>query len=447
MGLRERCQGWYRSHSAFGTHLHCRSSPSVRLPSRLRDSHGYAAEANVSTQPTTCRTQFESIAVEQITELWENYGNLTEIWFDGGYTSDMKATLLALLERSQPRAVGMNGGGIMRSPVRWAGTEGDMTPGPSSFNATAGVWSTYCCNNKPGDPCVVMHSSVCALNHPPHGGSGCAATGKPQDAGCNTFYPAGVDYTLQAGDTWFWEPSVPLRPLSEMIQVYHNSVGRNTVMELDFAIDRTGQLEPSHAALYAALGGWIRTCYGTPVASGSVLAKTGAGSYSVEIDTGTTAVDRIVIQENQTLGQRILRYRVIEVASGAVLTHGESVGNKRIDMLMNTTHAEPSGCDFPTDLGNDQERRVDASVFGCCLKRLRLRSGVLRRGAVLSDLSVVRARHQLQPCRLLDRLRGEDRFGQSWLGIQSARPRSPSAREGQAAAGGVRDRARARATA
>ena len=349
----------------------------MRLPSRLRDSHGYAAEANVSTQPTTCRTQFESIAVEQITELWENYGNLTEIWFDGGYTSDMKATLLALLERSQPRAVGMNGGGIMRSPVRWAGTEGDMTPGPSSFNATAGVWSTYCCNNQPGDPCVVMHSSVCALNHPPHGGSGCAATGKPQDAGCNTFYPAGVDYTLQAGDTWFWEPSVPLRPLSEMIQVYHNSVGRNTVMELDFAIDRTGQLEPSHAALYAALGGWIRTCYGTPVASGSVLAKTGAGSYSVEIDTGTTAVDRIVIQENQTLGQRILRYRVIEVASGAVLTHGESVGNKRIDMLMNTTHAEPSGCDFPTDLGNDQSvglthlssavaSNVSACEAACC---------------------------------------------------------------------------------
>ena len=323
------------------------------------------------------QAQFESIAVQQVTELWENFGKLTEIWFDGGYTSDMKAELLTLLERTQPRAVGMNGGGIMGSPVRWAGTEGDMTPGPKSFNSTAGIWSTYCCNNKPGDPCVVMHSSVCALNGPPHGGSGCAATGKAHDAGCNTFYPAGVDYTLQAGDTWFWVPDHPLRPLSEMIQVYHNSVGRNTVMELDFAIDRTGQLEPSHAALYAEFGDWIKKCYGKPVVGGSVLAKS-AAIWSVEIDTGTTAVDRIVIQENQTLGQRILRYRVIEVASGVVLTQGESVGNKRIDLLMNTTHSiDPTTCDFPTDLGNDQSvglthlpstavSNVSACQAACC---------------------------------------------------------------------------------
>ena len=29
-------------------------------------------------------------------------------------------------------------------------------------------------------------------------------------------------------------------------------------MELDFAIDRTGRVDPKHAALYKALGDWIR---------------------------------------------------------------------------------------------------------------------------------------------------------------------------------------------
>ena len=57
-------------------------------------------------------------------------------------------------------------------------------------------------------------------------------------------------------------PPQKLRPLSEMIAVYHNSVGRNTVMELDFGIDRTGRVDPTHAALYATFGGWIKSCYG-----------------------------------------------------------------------------------------------------------------------------------------------------------------------------------------
>ena len=142
-----------------------------------------------------------------------------------------------------------------------------------------------------------------------------------------------------------------------MIQVYHNSVGRNTVMELDFAVDRSGQVDHKHATLYLfhcssscnqppdrvrknhlkgpsfaicfellyvrdlllisagrarykAMGDWIRSCYGTPVASGSTLTKQqqpGGALWSVEIDTGDTAVDRIVIRENQTAGQRILR--------------------------------------------------------------------------------------------------------------------------------------------
>ena len=52
------------------------------------------------------------------------------------------------------------------------------------------------------------------------------------DAMCDTWYPAGLDYTLQSGDTWFFVEGTPLRPLSELITTYHNCVGMNTVMEL-----------------------------------------------------------------------------------------------------------------------------------------------------------------------------------------------------------------------
>ena len=42
--------------------------------------------------------------------------------FDGGYTSDMKAALKALLRAKQPGAIGYNGGGISPNPARWSNT-------------------------------------------------------------------------------------------------------------------------------------------------------------------------------------------------------------------------------------------------------------------------------------------------------------------------------------
>ena len=102
----------------------------------------------------------------------------------------------------------------------------------------------------------------------------------------------------------------------------------------DFAIDRTGRVEASHAALYKQFGDWIRSCYSTPVASGELNGTSAnAAAYSLEITIpATTPIDRVVLQEDQREGQRILSYKVVDVATGAVFAKGTSVGNKRIDL-------------------------------------------------------------------------------------------------------------------
>ena len=41
-----------------------------------------------------------------------------------------------------------------------------------------------------------------------------------------------------AQDVWFFEPGMPIRPLKTLIEVYHQTVGRNCVLEMDFAINR-----------------------------------------------------------------------------------------------------------------------------------------------------------------------------------------------------------------
>jgi hypothetical protein len=43
--------------------------------------------------------------------------------------------------------------------------------------------------------------------------------------------------TLQVSDAWFYEAGLSVRPLSELVDVYHHTVGQNAVLELDFAIN------------------------------------------------------------------------------------------------------------------------------------------------------------------------------------------------------------------
>ena len=277
---------------------------------------------NVSITPA----EFQAIEIHQLTELWSAYGELTEIWLDGGFSAAIKDALAKTFKTYQPKVVAMNGGGAATNPARWIGTEGDMGDAVGFRD----VWSTYCCNGTDGNgtkqawpfPCVTAHTATCSLNSAPnYGGAGCAPTGvAPQDTPeeCSTWQGAGLDYTLQQADVWFHTtPATPLRPLSEMITTYHNSVGRNTVMELDFAIARTGKLDPSHSLLYAALGGWIKTCYGSPLANTSYAPPPVQGpgrgylSYSVtiEVPAGQQA-DRLMFKEDQSHGQRILSFEV-----------------------------------------------------------------------------------------------------------------------------------------
>lgn len=234
---------------------------------------------------------------------------------DGGYTSDMKGTLTALLQAKQPDAVGYNGGGISANAVRWSGTEGDVPPCGSGTRkgekSCPDVWCTACCDTCWGAGCRPDHDNA-------------------------TYYPSGTDYTLQAGDVWFYEPQAPLRHLDELIFTYHSTVGHNTAMELDFAIDRTGRVDPAHAALYKRFGDWRRSCYGTPSQEVQVSF---VGPHSIVMPAAPdghsqTLIDRVVASEDLRAGQQVTGYTVeVKTLHGWVLFgSGQSIGSKRIHL-------------------------------------------------------------------------------------------------------------------
>ena len=272
-------------------------------------------------QVNITQNDWERIAIESLTELWTHYGILTEAWADGGSPIEMKSNLTDLLNRLQPQALVLNGEGISRSPGRWSGTEGDVPPGWPN------IWSTTCCDINAPDP-----AHTCE-------GSGCS----PDDPRGTAFYaPSSTDYTLQANDVWFFEPNYPLRSITELISTYHATVGANTVLELDFAISRTGLLEQSHVDLYKTFGQWIRNCYGSPIAQAQL--PQGIYTLTIPLDTnGPSGVlmDRIVLQEGlsvDTYGQCVTNYtlEVLEVGMSDWSLFGKSnahlIGNKRIEL-------------------------------------------------------------------------------------------------------------------
>eukprot|EP01062_Namystynia_karyoxenos_P053457 TRINITY_DN4328_c0_g1_i1.p1 TRINITY_DN4328_c0_g1~~TRINITY_DN4328_c0_g1_i1.p1 ORF type:complete len:631 (+),score=193.04 TRINITY_DN4328_c0_g1_i1:57-1895(+) len=265
--------------------------------------------------------QYDQLVVAQVRELWSSYGQLDEIWFDGGYQQSIKQNLTDLLATLQPKAIVFQGYGVANSSVRWVGTESGNAPYPN--------WS------------------------PNQGGT---AGGGQYDG--PDWVPGESDTTLQENDQWFYRKDYPIRSLKELQDVYHGTVGRNTNLLLDMAPTPDGVVDDKAMQRYKEFGDWIRQCYG-PGQEINQTGPGGGGSYRLELHNAThpgagVAVDRVVIQEDQTRGETILSYVVqaLTPAGWVAVAAGKSVGNKRIHifeqgtittqhLLMNVTSTGP----------------------------------------------------------------------------------------------------------
>jgi len=128
------------------------------------------------------------------------------------------------------------------------------------------------------------------------------------------------------------------------------------VIELDFAINRQGLVEPSHAAAYSGFGSWINECYGAAprftnaavaATSGTIMGNASTSSLIatlvLELPVGTKQIDRAMVQEDLGKGGQRIRSFTIDALVGVgsnsstaqwvQMSAGHSVGNKRIDVF------------------------------------------------------------------------------------------------------------------
>jgi hypothetical protein len=242
---------------------------------------------------------YESIVLKQLEEIWVNYGELLEIWFDGGYSAALKDGILALVEKYQTNASIFNGFGLTNNSIRNIGNEFGF--------AREDTWLTVDANGQ-------------------------------EDPDGAYFSPPECPTTLQVSDRWFYGgEDFPIRPLHELIDTYHTSVGRNCKLVLDLGVDRDGVVDPKHAIRYKELGDFIRSCYDNPLPSNFTCSN----DNCIIQFPATLLVDRVVIREDlrSAAGATIRQWSIdglmmwgdclncwIEIPPAK----GQSIGNKRI---------------------------------------------------------------------------------------------------------------------
>ncbi len=254
--------------------------------------------------------EYNKIVIQQLTELWSNYGELFEIWFDGGVLSPQRggADVLSLVQKLQPNAVAFQGPYGHPNLVRWVGNEEGVAPYP--------CWATADSTTNADGTQVVE-----GLNGNPDGLFWC---------------PGESDFTLRWNHSfqggWFWKAGQDnmMFTVDELMTKYITSVGRNTNMLLGIVVDDSGLIPDADVERITEFGEAIKQHFSTPL-----QAVSGEGLEYVIPFQEPTAIDRVIIQEDIAFGERVLEYQLSGYADGkwTTLAQGSNIGHKHIDVF------------------------------------------------------------------------------------------------------------------
>lgn len=253
----------------------------------------------------------------QLRELLTNYGPVSEVWFDGAKGENAKdmtydfAGYWSLVRQLQPNAVLFSDAG---PDVRWVGNE--------AGNAGETCWSTI---NTDGLAPGKADSKY--LN-----------TGDPLG---KAWVPAETDVSIRPG--WFYHATEDgkVRSAQNLVNLYYQSVGRNSLLLLNVPPNREGLLAETDVANLKAFRRTLDKTFKTnrvvksPKLTDKKLATFVSLSATqpliIDLD-GEQLFDRIMLQENIATGQRIAAGRV-EVWTGSdwkPLQTFTTVGYKRL---------------------------------------------------------------------------------------------------------------------
>jgi len=261
----------------------------------------------------------------QLRELMTNYGELFEIWFDGanggtgyygGANEDRRVDKLTyydwgniytIIRNLQPDAVIFSDAG---PDIRWVGNE--------RGHAYPTTWSN------------LMRDSI----YP--GMSDYAKKYASGQENGTHWVPAEADVSIRPG--WYYHESEDqkVKSLAHLLEIYYESIGMNSSLLLNIPVDKRGLIHENDALRLRELSTRIASDFAVDLATGSTISatntrgtnytaanltdgdqttywatsdKTIQASLTLELDQ-QTAINRILVQEYITLGQRIKAFSI-----------------------------------------------------------------------------------------------------------------------------------------
>jgi len=279
----------------------------------------------------------------QLKELTTEYGNIFEVWFDGanggdGYyggakekrTIDRKTyydwtNTRKVVRDNQPDAVMFGDGG---PDIRWVGNESGM-----------GSTTNWCLLNAD-----TMYA----------GGDYAKFLGEGQEYG-KYWVPAEVDVSIRKG--WFFHENEEARTAENILNLFYQSVGRNSNLLLNIPPNRQGLFAENDIKSLIGFKKLLDQEFKNEVKPLKVISgfnrgkeyaaqnmadnnpntywatKDNVTTASAEFDFGKTVeLNRVLIQEYIQLGQRVKKFKVEAFVDGQwkLLTDGTTIGHKVI---------------------------------------------------------------------------------------------------------------------
>lgn len=269
--------------------------------------------------------EYNDFFVGQLTELLTNYGEVHEVWFDGaiGEGPDGRKQeydwerYYKTIQRLQPNAVMA----IMGDDVRWVGNERGMGRETewSATVLTPGIYQRSGQNN--GNLGITELSKDLGSR---------AMLAKATEL---FWYPSEVDVSIRPG--WFYreEEDNRVKTVEQLMDIYCQSVGRNSVLLLNIPPNREGRIHDIDVERLREFAAYRDKVFAHDrVVAGDIPWCTRGGISRVYALNPDSLINLVLLQEDIERGQRVERFTVELYAKGEWQQVGEgtTLGYKRI---------------------------------------------------------------------------------------------------------------------
>jgi alpha-L-fucosidase len=242
-------------------------------------------------QPLYGTNAYNTYYKNQLRELLTSYGEVSEVWFDGAKGQNAKNMeydfpgFWSLVRELQPKAVMFSDAG---PDVRWVGNE-------------SGIAGETCWSTITTDTLAPGKADPKYLN-----------TGDPNG---KSWVPAETDVSIRPG--WFYHPAEDdkVRTGKQLVDLYYNSVGRNSLLLLNVPPNRHGLLSDTDVASLKDFRSILDETFKNNLGAGNtnpVLTDKKLSTFTtVKVNEPfvidfkkPVTFDRAMVQENIATGQR-----------------------------------------------------------------------------------------------------------------------------------------------